>query len=80
MTALPVELPWEQGGGELGIYIQVLLVPIWLIHPRDDMLSPTHVHVWLSVRCSNYLRLMLRQIFKPMTLVYKLVLRLRKKS
>ena len=35
VTALPVELPspWEQGGGELGICIQVLFVPIiWLIH------------------------------------------------
>ena len=27
-----------------------------------------HLHVWLSVRCSNYLRLMLHQIVKPMTL------------
>ena len=32
VTALPVELPipWEQGGEELGICIQVLLVPTWL--------------------------------------------------
>lgn len=54
VTALPVQLtsPWEQGGGELGICIQALLVPIWLIHKgyyRDDMLSPM-----ASVRCFNH--------------------------
>ena len=32
----------------------------------------TCCHIWLSVRCSNYLGLMLHQIFKPMILVYKL--------
>ena len=28
VTALPI--PWEQGGGELGICIQVFFMPIWL--------------------------------------------------
>ena len=45
---------------------------------RDDMLSP--IAIWLSIRYSNYLCLMPHQIIKPMTLVYKLVLRLIKEQ
>ena len=42
----------------------------------------TYCHLWLSVRWSNYLRLMPHQnlILKPVTLVYKLVLRFIRKE
>ena len=61
VTALPVELPipWEQGGEELGICIQVLLVPtLCLIHQDSPKGTPgmTCCHLWLSAtcRCSIY--------------------------
>ena len=47
-----------------------------------DIPGMTCCHLWLSVRCFIYPHLMLHQIFKPTTLVCKLVLRLiwKKKS
>ena len=46
---------------------------MWLIHQGSPIGTPgiTCCHLWLSVRCSNYLRLILYQIIKPMTLVYE---------
>ena len=80
MISLLVELPspWEQGGGGGGgggrHFDTSVLWTLWLIHqgspkgiPGDDILSP--------MSFSNYLHVMLHQIIKPMTLVYKLVLR-----
>ena len=49
-------LAWEQGGRELGVCIQVLLVLMWLIYlgsPKGT-LGMTCCHLWLSVRFSIY--------------------------
>ena len=56
VTALHVELPspWEQGDGELGTCIQVLLHGVWLGSPKG-ISGMTCYYLWLSVRCFNCL-------------------------
>ena len=49
-STIKLPSPWEQGGLELGICIQVLLVPIWLIHQVSPKVTPgmTCCYLWLS--------------------------------
>ena len=60
--------------------ILIFQISTWLIHqgPPNGTPGMTCCHLWLPVKCSKYLHVCLisHQTFKPMTLVYKLILRM----